>query len=51
MESLAIYLKHKGFENEIVNCLEGMVVAFLIFLYLGRISSFPAPVYEDCIST
>ena len=54
MESLAVFLRQKGFENEIVNCLEGMVEDFLIFLYffenLGRISSFPALVYQGCIS-
>lgn len=33
VESLGVFLSQKGFENEVVNCLEGMVVAYLIFLY------------------
>ena len=33
VESLALFLSQKGFQNEIIICLDGMVVAFLIFLY------------------
>ena len=28
VESLAVYLIQKGFQNEIIDCLEGTVVAF-----------------------
>lgn len=41
VESLAFLLKQKGFQDEILDCLRGMVVAFLIFLYLDRNCSFP----------
>jgi len=31
------FLKHKGFQDEILDCLQGMVAAFLISLYFLRI--------------
>lgn len=54
VESLAVFLSQKGFQNEVVNCLEGMVVTFLNFLHIfGEFrldSCFPTPVYKGCIS-
>ena len=50
-----MFLSQKGFQNEVVNCLEGMVVTFLNFLYifenLGRIVAFPRQFNnKGCIS-
>ena len=37
MESLVVFLSQKGFQNEVVNCLEGMVVTFLFSYIFLRI--------------
>ena len=49
VESLVFFVKQKGFQDEILDRLQGMLVAFyfaIFFENLGRNSSFPAPIYK-----